>query len=298
MSIRNLKTLIAIADHGSFTAAARVVHVTHAAVSHQMKALEEEWEVQLFDRSTRTPELTPIGRALVSKARDVVASYDGMVLSVTSEIGFRGNLSIGAVPTTLSGLMPAILRLLREEHPGLFVRVVPGLTTELIAQVERGALDAAIISHPMVIPRTCNWREIVVEPMELIASIDAEGDDPVELLKSYPYIRFTRKAVVGAMIENWLQKQKYEVGDSMELETLDAIGSMVHENLGVAIIPRQCVPAQTAYPLKHLSFDPPPPSRVLGLLSWGDTMKPKVLDAVFEKAVEAVESSAQSSAPK
>ena len=296
MSIRNLKTLIAIADHGSFTAAAGVVNVTHAAVSHQMKALEEDWGVQLFNRSTRTPELTPIGRALVSKARDVVAGYDGMVLSVTSEIGFRGNFSIGAVPTTLSGLMPAILRLLREEHPALFVRVVPGLTTELIAQVECGALDAAIISLPMVIPKTCNWREIVVEPMELIASQDAEGDDPVELLKSYPYIRFTRRAVVGAMIENWLQKQDFDVGDSMELETLDAIGSMVCENLGVAIVPRQCVPAKAAHPLRHLPFDPPPPSRVLGLLSWGDTVKPKVLDAVFDKAVEAVEAASKTPA--
>jgi len=50
--------------------------------------------------------------------------------------------------------------------------------------------------------------------------------------------------IVAARIENWLRKQDFDVGDSMELETLDAIGSMVYENLGVAIVPRQCVPAK------------------------------------------------------
>ncbi len=295
MSIRNLKTLIAVAEHRSFTAAAAAVHVTHAAVSHQMKALEEDWGVELFDRSTRTPTLTPIGRALVARARDVVNSYEGMIESVANEGGFKGEVSIGAVQTTISGMIPRVLRLLKDEHPDLHIRVVPGLTIELIAQVERGALDAAVITRPPVIPRKHSWREISVEQMELLASSDAEGNDAIELLKSSPYIRFTRKAVVGEMIETWLQNQDFEVNDSMELETLDAIASLVHENLGVSIVPRLSVAPITLYTLKRLPIDPPPPYRTLGLISRDDNIKPRVLDAVYEKARLVVETNAAES---
>ena len=288
MSIRNLRTLIAVADHGTFTAAADAVFVTHAAVSQQMKALEAEWQVVIFDRSKRTPEFTPVGHALVAKAREIVAAYDGIVPSVLGDDGFRGELTIGAVPTTLTGLVPFAIALLKNDHADLLVRVVPGLTTDLVSQVERGALDAAIITRPPAMPRKYQWQEIAQEPMELLASRDTHSDDPIELLRSNPYIRFSRRAVVGAMIERWLQERGIEVADTMELESLEAISSMVFANLGVSIVPKQSVVTPNSLPLKRIVLEPYACVRELGLLSRSDNVKLRVLEVLLEKLCDAV----------
>ena len=103
MSIRMLRTLIAVAEHKTFSAAADAVYVTHAAVSQQMRTLEQEWQVTLFDRSRRTPELTPAGRAIVARAREVVRAYDTILAAALGEEGLRGEISVTHTPTTSSG---------------------------------------------------------------------------------------------------------------------------------------------------------------------------------------------------
>lgn len=288
MSVRNLRTLIAIADHGTFTAAADAVCVTHAAVSQQMKALEAEWQVRLFDRSRRTPQITPLGHALVARAREIVAAYDGMVPSVLGDDGFRGELTLGAVPTTLTGLVPFAVAMLKAAHPDLHVRVVPGLTTEIASQVERGALDAAIITRLPVMPKGHEWRLIAEEPMQLLAPVGTASDDVTELLRTRPYIRFSRRAVVGAMIERWLERRGIAVSDSMELENLEAISSMVYADLGVSVVPRQCVRPPCPLPLKRIPLEGEGCTRELGLLSRSDNVKLRVHDVLFEKLEEAV----------
>lgn len=288
MTIRNLRTLIAVAEHGTFTAAADSVFLTHAAVSQQMKALENELQVVLFDRSKRSPQLTPIGHALVAKAREIVAAYDGIVASVLGDDGFHGELTLGAVPTTLTGLVPFAIAMLKDDHPDLHVRVVQGSTVEIASQVERGALDAAIMTRLPVMSKGHKWQEIAREPMHLIASQEADSDDLVELLRTRPYIRFSRQAVVGSAIEAWLQQRGILVSDSMELENLDALSSMVYANLGVSIVPMQCVTTPNPLPLKRILIDPERCIRELGLFSRSDNVKVRVLSVLLEKLRDAV----------
>ncbi|WP_282609598.1 LysR substrate-binding domain-containing protein [Pelagibius sp. Alg239-R121] len=288
MTIRTLKTLIAIADYGTFSAAADAVFVTHAAVSQQMKALEDEWQIAVFDRSKRVPELTPVGRALVAKAREVVKDYENIVPSVLGDDGLSGELKLGAIPTSLTGLVPLSISMLKSEYPELSVRVVQELTTSLVEQVERGALDAAIVTRPHVLQSNLVWQNLAIEVMELLASPATTSNDPRYLLETQPYIRFTRNAVVGGMIENWLLEQKIEVKTSMELENLETISPMVFSNLGVSIAPRSCVTQPNPLPLKHISLSDVPFTRELGLISRPDSVKFRVIEALVEKLLMAV----------
>lgn len=281
MSIRLLRTLVAVADSRTFSAAAEQVHVTHAAVSQQMQSLESSLNIILFDRSKRTPELTPMALEIVHKARQLIADYDNLAASVIADDGLTGEVTLGALPTTLTGLTPRTMAILKNRFPMLRVHIRPGLTSALLSDIERGRLDMAILSKPHLMPEDIIFKELVSEPLELIAAKEMKGEDPVKLLKSQPYIRFNRNAVVGTLIDNWCRSKRIRVSETMELDSLEAIESMVHANLGVSIVPRRTVQPYNTVSLKRLALGPDAPARSLGLAYRADYTKSQLVEGMF-----------------
>ena len=288
MSIRALRSLISIHRHGSFRAAAEAEHLTQAAVSQQMRNLELSWNLTLFDRSLRSPKLTATGLALVGEADIVVAAYDNLATKVSSGDEISGELLLGAVPTTLTGLVPLALSKLKVLHPSIRVRIFPGLSNQLLLQINRGQIHAAIISKPERLPRSLNFTQIANEKMVLLAAVGTEDLPPAKLLQSQPFIRFNREAVVGRLIETWLQNNDIKVNDTMELEGLEAISSMVAADLGISIVPQRCVVESDHLPLKKVSLGPNGPCRLLGLVSRMDSPRIGAINAAETALLKAV----------
>ncbi|WP_170476357.1 LysR family transcriptional regulator [Ruegeria arenilitoris] len=288
MTIRRLRTLVAIAEAETFSAAADIVHVTHAAVSQQMQALESDLGVELFNRDTRTPQLTPIARQIVVKARNLISDYDNLVPSVLNDGGLSGTISLGVLRTTLTGLTPRAMAELKSNYPYIGLHIRPGLTSSLLAEVERGNLDAAITSKPHLLPAGVVFRELAREPMQLIAAIEEPIEDPVELLKIRPFIRFDRTAVVGTLIENWIMAHRIQVNETMELDSPEAISSMVHANLGVSIVPDLAVKPQDAVPVKRLNLGSDAPFRTLGFVHQENQLKMQALDELFRALTKVI----------
>lgn len=282
MSIHLLRTLVAIADEKTFSAAADVVNVTHAAVSQQMQTLESNLDVTLFDRSTRTPELTPLAVEIVRKARVLIRDYDNLVLSVLDDDGLHGEIRFGALPTTLTGLTPRAMARYREKFPKIILRVSPGLTESLLNDLTRRKLDAALLTKPHLLPADLEFRELAEEPLELIATLSETCDDPMELLRNRPFIRFNRSAVVGTLIDNWIVSKQLHVNETMELDSLEAIASMVNANFGVSIVPKLVVPSDGTVKLKSVSLGPSTPKRCLGLAYHKQHVKTRVIDELFD----------------
>ena len=288
MSIRALRSLISIHRHGSFRAAAEAEYLTPAAVSQQMRNLEVLWNLELFDRSLRSPKLTSTGLALVGEAEIVVAAYDSLADKVRSGDEISGELILGAVPTTLTGLVPLALSQLKTLYPSIRVRIFPGLSNQLLLQIDRGQIHAALISKPEILPRSLNFTQIADEKMVLLVAESTKSLTPAELLRSQPFIRFNRDAVVGRQIEAWLQKNDIIVNDAMELEGLEAISSMVAADLGISIVPQRCVLESDQLPLKKISLGENGPRRLLGLVSRVDSPRAGVIKAAEIALLKAV----------
>ena len=298
MTIRLYRTLIAVADNRTFSAAAQAVHVTHAAVSQQMRTLEADLGIALFNRQTRTPELTPVAHQVVSKARKLVEDYDNLVPSVLADDGLSGRIALGALRTTLTGLTPQAMAILKAKFPQIKLHIRPGLTGPLLSEVERGNLDAAILTKPHLMPLGVTFRELTQEPLQLIAAVQEIEDDPVVLLKTRPFIRFNRNAVVGSLIDNWILSKRIRVTETMELDSPEAIASMVHANLGVSIVPDLAVKPQETTPLKRLSLGPDAPKRVLGLAYPEDQIKAQAMDELFEALRSVIDRAKQAGQPE
>lgn len=283
MSISLLKTLIAISERGSFSAAADEICISQAAVGQQMKRLEENLNVTLFDRSQRTLTLNQLGKVLVPKARDIVHAYETMLDDLVGGAAHFGQLTLGAVPSTTSIMVPMAIKRLVAAHPNLHVHVVTGLSDDLTDQVERGALDVAILSLKDKPSANMNWQPLAEEEMVLLASPQLSGDDPLQLLREQPYIRHTRRGAVGILAEAWLSENNIPVRGTMELESLDSVVNMVSHNLGVSLVPNICVPGAAFAAMRAIPLGGKSISRKLGILTRADCPKFLLVDQLLKE---------------
>ncbi|MEM9574709.1 MAG: LysR family transcriptional regulator [Pseudomonadota bacterium] len=286
MSIRLFRTFVAIAETGSFAGAAEKAFVTQAAVSQQMKRLEDELQTVLFDRTGRTPRLTSAADALVPQARDLIHRYDQLVASLRSNSVLTGDITIGAVPAVMSALVPRALKSLYESFPGVHIKVVPNLSSDLFEMVERGSVDAAVMSKPPKLLSRFRWHAIADEPIMLAVSERVSGDDPKQILTNNPYLRMAQRAWVGDVANEILDELGLSPGEVMELESLETIGSMIAHNLGVAIIPKPVIANHAHQNIRFLPIGVKPRSRSIGVLCRSDNPSYSIIEA-FGDALKA-----------
>jgi DNA-binding transcriptional LysR family regulator len=149
MELRHLRYFVAVAEELHFRRAAERLHVAQPAVSEQVRKLEDELGVRLFDRTPRSVALTDAGAALLTEAYRVLRQADVARMAARSASDRRGSvLRIGYVPTALPASIPRTLRRLVATMPNLQTTMEPGSGFELVDAVRAGELDVAVVSLP------------------------------------------------------------------------------------------------------------------------------------------------------
>ena len=150
MNLRDLQYIIAVAETHHFGKAAERCYVSQPTLSGQIKKLEEELGVTIFERTNRSVEITPIGEAILQHARQMVEQADAIrQLALAHQDPLAGPLRIGAIPTLSPYLMPLILMPLKKRHPQLKLVLSEEMTDILLGRLRNHEIDAALLATPV-----------------------------------------------------------------------------------------------------------------------------------------------------
>lgn len=286
MDIKSIQTLVSIADHRSFQAAATALDMSISNVSLQVQALEKYLGEQLFDRSTRPPRLTATGVEFVSRSRKLLAQWEELGNSVVNASN-QGMLKIGAIHTAVEGGVAVALGQLRKRDPGLFLQLHTDLTTQLIKQLQNHSIDCAIITEPEKPVLDMQFEIFAREELAVIAHQQAIGEDYREALENNTYLRFNRQATLAQLIDGELKRRDIKVNSSMEITTLDAISSLVENGLGVSVVPTGKNLRSLPESIRILPFTSPPVYRRLCLLVRHDNPRAHLVEILRQELIRA-----------
>jgi DNA-binding transcriptional LysR family regulator len=234
--IPELKTLVAVARFGTFAAAGDRIGLTQAAVSGQMKRLEEKLGVQLFERTGRSATLNAAGLRTLERAKDIIAKFDA--IADPSDENRGGRLRIGAIASVQSTVLARALVPFRDRFPKHHIHIVPGISLHLLDLLDTGELDLTVIIKPSFgIPKDFVWQPLMREPYVLAVPSWIEGDDWLALLQEQPFIRYERSSFGGRQVDRFLRSLSITARESVEIDDISAMVALVGQGLGVALLP-------------------------------------------------------------
>ena len=263
MDLRQLKSFVAIATHKTFAKAAEVVCLTPSAIGQQIKALEEETGVILFDRSTRPPELTPSGYQILEMARAMLELEEQTLASIHGNT-IAGTLSLGTVRSSALDLLPKAINTMNKKYPQLKINLHVSLSTNLIADVATGRIDAAVVAENLAIPQTLRWSPFLKEPLWLIAPENYAETDLVSILRNAPFIRFKSAVPLAQIIDTEISRLGVFPTTIAEIDTIASIVTCVREGLGVSVVPHVAVAGDAK--CVRIPFGDPQLNRQIGLI--------------------------------
>ena len=246
MEIRQLRAFVAIAEAGTFTAGALRVHVTQAAISMQIRQIENELGAKVFIRAPRHVILTEAGEHLLVRARQILREHDAALDEIAELAGAeRGRLRIGSASAmVLTEQLPRILKELRKQHPAADISVNSGTSDALVDQIVAGELDTAFVSLPVDV-RGIQTERLSEDQLVAIASprhkFARQRTISAYTLAGEKLILGERGGNTRRLIDQFFAQAGVTLKVAMELSRQAAIRRMVEEDMGVGIVPLQSV---------------------------------------------------------
>ncbi|WP_313625872.1 LysR family transcriptional regulator [Achromobacter sp.] len=239
--LADLRLFIHIAESPSLTQAAKRAHLSLAAVSVRIKALENQLNTRLLYRDSRGVEITPAGQKLLQHARVIMRQVDHLKHDFQEQSdGDAGHIRIFANTTAVTEFMPDILAQFLAGHPGVTVDLQERLTRDIVRGVLDGTTDLGIVAGPVDAPEL---QTIHFSTDKLVLVVPnghpLQDEDKVKLADAvrYPFITMHEGSTLVAFLRDQLERIGQRLPQRIQLYSFDSICRMVQAGVGVGVIP-------------------------------------------------------------
>lgn len=287
MTITQLYYVLAVAENQNFTKAAEKCFVTQPTLSMQIQKLEDQLDVQIFDRSKKPIELTNIGEKIVKQARNIVNESYRIKDIVDQQKGFiGGEFKLGMIPTVMPTLLPMFLKSFIKKFPKVKLKIEELTTEELIDRINEGHLDAAIAATPLE-DENIKERVLYYEPFvnyipknhrlhgkKNIEVTDLDLDDMLLLEDGHCF----RDGVI-----NLCKVFKNHTDDVFQLESgsIETLIKLSNEGLGMTLLPYLHTLDMREKEKEHLHyFKEPSPAREISIIYHKSELKMQIIEAL------------------
>lgn len=285
MNLRDLRYLLALAEHRHFGRAAQACFVSQPTLSTQLKKLEGFLGVTLIERAGRQALLTPVGAAIAAEAAQALRHVDALAqIAAQHRDPLGGELRLGLIPTVAPYLLPKILPAVRCAFPALSLQLTEAKTADLDAMLEVGELDAGILALPFKSERMAT-SELYSEAFLLAVG----AAHPLARRRSAALADLAEEEVLLLEDGHCLRDQALDVcrthlaveNANFRATSIETLRQMVAANIGITLMPALAVKDDPS--VRYLPFDDEPPQRRIGLCWRQSSPRATLLNALADE---------------
>jgi LysR family positive regulator for ilvC len=276
MDDRSLKQFISLAESLHFGRASKASHVSPSALSRSIRRLESELGTALFERNNRRVVITRAGKLFLQYARSALGDWDTIRNTLMEESGeLHGEVSMYCSVTASYSFLFEILARVRQDHPGIEIKLHTGDPEEAIPRVLTGDEDISIGARPQTLPAGLAFKRIAVSPLVFIAAANDTRLQAATSVRDWagsPMI-LSERGIARRRVDAWFRELGMQASIYAQVAGNEAIVSMVSLGFGVGVVPRIVLDnSPLAEKISVIELDPPLQPYEVGLF----TMKRKL----------------------
>jgi len=240
VTLRQIRSFLAVARCGSFTRAAELLHLSQPALTVHIRQLEQELDLKLFDRSTHHVKLTPAGMSFMPMMQNALGGFEHAIASISQMASQQDEIiRLGCFPSFAAAVLPTAIRKFREQHAKVSFLVFDTSARNVVAMVRSEEIDCGICHHDSAADLLC--RPLLREPMHVVFPeghpIGQAQEVRIEDVIKNPLVLLDGESDSRTRIDAAISGAGYLVFPAAEAAHMSTALALVQSGLGITILP-------------------------------------------------------------